>query len=81
MRFHFGRREGVIRPAAFFELRALSMSGHPVLFLSHASVDAQTAHELKRRLLASPDARAACLEVFLDRDDLKPGRMERRNSK
>jgi WD40 repeat protein len=28
---------------------------------------------LKRRLLASPDARAAGLEVFLDRDDLTPG--------
>jgi tetratricopeptide (TPR) repeat protein len=50
------------------------MSGRPVLFLSHASIDVQTAHELKRRLLASPDARAAGLEVFLDRDDLTPGR-------
>ncbi len=50
------------------------MSGRPVLFLSHASVDVQTAHELKRRLLASPDARAAGLQVFLDRDDLTPGR-------
>jgi tetratricopeptide (TPR) repeat protein len=50
------------------------MSGCPVLFLSHASADVQTAHELKRLLLASPDARAAGLKVFLDRDDLTPGR-------
>src|SRR5579871_930356 len=49
------------------------MSGRPVLFLSHASVDAPTAQELKRRLLASPEARAAGLEVLIDRDDLTPG--------
>jgi hypothetical protein len=50
------------------------MSGRPVLFLSHASVEAQTAQELKRRLLALPAARASGLEVFIDRDDLTPGR-------
>jgi hypothetical protein len=54
---------------------SISMSGRPVLFLSHASVDVQTAQELKRRLLALPDARAAGLEVFIDRDDLTPGRV------
>jgi hypothetical protein len=50
------------------------MSGHPVLFLSHASADAQTARELKRRILASPDALAVGLEVWFDKDDLVPGR-------
>jgi tetratricopeptide (TPR) repeat protein len=50
------------------------MSGHPVLFLSHSGADTQTAHDLKRRLLASPDAKAAGLEVWLDKDDLAPGR-------
>jgi TIR domain len=50
------------------------MAEHPVLFLSHSGVDTQTAHELKRRLLASPDAKAAGLEVWLDKDDLAPGK-------
>jgi hypothetical protein len=50
------------------------MSGNPVLFLSHSGVDTPTAHELKRRLLASPDAIAAGLKVWLDKDDLAPGR-------
>jgi hypothetical protein len=50
------------------------MSGHPVLFLSHSGADTQTAHDLKRRLLASPDAKAAGLDVWLDKDDLAPGR-------
>ena len=50
------------------------MSGHPVLFLSHSGTDTETAHELKRRLLASPDARAAGLEIWLDKDDLAPGK-------
>jgi hypothetical protein len=50
------------------------MPGRPVLFLSHSGVDGQTVQELKRRLLASPDARAAGLEVWLDKDDLTAGR-------
>jgi TIR domain len=51
-----------------------AMAEHPVLFLSHSGVDTQTARELKRRLLASPDAKAAGLEVWLDKDDLAPGK-------
>jgi tetratricopeptide (TPR) repeat protein len=50
------------------------MSAHPILFLSHSGVDTQTAHELKRRLLASPAAKAAGLEVWLDKDDLAVGK-------
>src|SRR5215831_4296328 len=50
------------------------MSGHPVLFLSHSGIDTQTAYELKRRLLASPDAIAAGLKIWLDKDNLTPGR-------
>jgi hypothetical protein len=50
-----------------------AMSAHPILFLSHSGVDTQTAYELKRRLLASPNAREAGLEVWLDKDDLAPG--------
>jgi tetratricopeptide (TPR) repeat protein len=50
------------------------MPEHPVLFLSHSGVDTPTAHELKHRLLASPDAKAAGLEIWLDKDDLTPGK-------
>src|SRR5215470_10170582 len=50
------------------------MSEHPILFLSHSGVDTQTAYELKRRLLASPDAKEAGLEIWLDKDDLAPGK-------
>ena len=50
------------------------MSEHPILFLSHSGVDTQTAYELKRRLLASPDAKAAGPEIWLDKDNLAPGR-------
>jgi hypothetical protein len=37
-------------------------------------VDTEPARELKRRLLASPEARAAKLEIWFDKDDLVPGR-------
>jgi hypothetical protein len=50
------------------------MSEHPVLFLSHSGVDTQTAYELKRRLLASLDAKEAGLEIWLDKYDLAPGK-------
>jgi hypothetical protein len=36
-------------------------------------VDTEPALELKRRLLASPEAKAAKLEVWFDKDDLLPG--------
>jgi hypothetical protein len=49
------------------------MTTHPVLFLSHSGLDTETARELKRRLLASPEAKAAGLEVWFDKDDLLPG--------
>ena len=46
----------------------------PVLFLSHSGVDTEAARELKRRLEESPDARAAGLTVWFDKDDLPAGR-------
>ena len=46
----------------------------PVLFLSHSGLDKETAHELKRRLLASPEAKAAGLKIWFDEDDLPVGR-------
>src|ERR1700728_3188023 len=46
----------------------------PLLFLSRSGADAEMARELKRRLLASPEAAAARLEVWLDKDELLPGR-------
>ena len=46
----------------------------PVLFLSHSGLDTETAREVKRRLLASPEAKAAGLEVWFDKDDLLAGR-------
>ncbi|TQE95332.1 MAG: toll/interleukin-1 receptor domain-containing protein, partial [Spiribacter salinus] len=46
----------------------------PTLFLSHAGPDRSVAIELKRRLLASPDAQAAGLKVWLDVDDLDEGK-------
>lgn len=52
---------------------SLTMSGHPCLFLSHSGVDTEAARELKRRLLEAPDAIAAGLKVWLDKDDLDPG--------
>ena len=45
----------------------------PVLFLSHSGADTDAARELKRRLLESPDARAAGLRVWFDKDDLAAG--------
>ena len=45
----------------------------PCLFLSHSGADTDAARELKRRLLASPDARAARLTIWLDKDDLGAG--------
>ena len=50
------------------------MPKSPVLFLSHAGLDTETARELKRRLLASPEAKAAGLEIWFDKDDLLAGR-------
>jgi WD40 repeat protein len=48
-------------------------NAHPCLFLSHSGADTEAARELKRRLLDSPDARAAGLRVWLDKDDLAAG--------
>jgi TIR domain len=45
----------------------------PCLFLSHSGADTEAARELKRRLLDSPDARAAGLRVSFDKDDLAAG--------
>jgi WD40 repeat protein len=45
----------------------------PCLFLSHSGADTDAARELKRRLLDSPDARAAGLRVWLDKDDFAAG--------
>jgi WD40 repeat protein len=44
-----------------------------LVFLSDSGADAEAARALKRRLLASPDAREAGLKVWLDKDDLRPG--------
>ena len=45
----------------------------PLIFLSHSGADTEAARELKRRLLESPGARAAGLEVWFDKDGLRPG--------
>jgi hypothetical protein len=45
----------------------------PCLFLSHSGADTDAARELKRRLLDSPDARAARPTIWLDKDDLGAG--------
>jgi hypothetical protein len=45
----------------------------PCLFMSHSGADTDAARQLKRRLLESPDARAARLAVWLDKDDLGAG--------
>ncbi len=45
--------------------------GRPLLFLSHAGADTEAARRLKRRLDA-PEARAAGLRVWFDKDDLRP---------
>lgn len=44
-----------------------------LLFLSHSGADTESAVELKRRILATPAAREAELEVWLDKDDLSAG--------
>ena len=46
----------------------------PTLFLSHSGPDKAAAIDLRRRLLASPDAQAAGLKVWLDVDDLVEGK-------
>ena len=46
----------------------------PTLFLSHSGPDKAAAIDLRRRLLASPDAQAAGLKVWLDVDDLEEGK-------
>ena len=43
------------------------------LFLSHSGLDTESARELKRRILESPDARHANLTVWFDKDDLPVG--------
>ena len=45
----------------------------PFIFLSHSGADTEAARELKRRLEDAPDARAAGLKVWFDKDDLRPG--------
>jgi hypothetical protein len=45
----------------------------PFVFLSPSGADTEAARDLKRRLLASPDAQKAGLKVWLDKDDLRPG--------
>jgi WD40 repeat protein len=45
----------------------------PLIFLSHSGADSDAARDLKRRLLTAPDARAAGLKVWFDKDDLRPG--------
>ena len=45
----------------------------PCLFRSHSGADTDAARELKRRLLESPDARAARLTIRSDKDDLGAG--------
>jgi WD40 repeat protein len=45
----------------------------PCLFLSHSGADTEAVREMKRRLLESPEARAAGLTIWLDKDDLGAG--------
>jgi hypothetical protein len=45
----------------------------PLVFLSHSGADTEAARELKRRLESAPDAKAAGLKVWFDKDDLRPG--------
>ena len=45
----------------------------PLVFLSHSGADTESTRELKRRLLACPDAQKAGLKVWFDKDDLRPG--------
>jgi hypothetical protein len=45
----------------------------PLVFLSHSGADTEAARALKRRLLDAPDAKAAGLKVWFDKDALAPG--------
>jgi TIR domain len=45
----------------------------PFIFLSHSGADTQAARELKRRLENAPEAKAAGLKVWFDKDHLRPG--------
>jgi len=45
----------------------------PCLFLSHSGADTEAARALKQRILQSPEARAAGLTVWFDKDDLAAG--------
>jgi hypothetical protein len=46
----------------------------PLLFLSHSGADTEAALALKRRIEAEPSARERSLKVWIDKDDLVPGR-------
>ena len=54
--------------------RILMMGRELRIFLSHSGIDTDAACDLKRRLLASPDAKTAGLKVWFDKDDLRPGK-------
>ena len=45
----------------------------PFVFLSHSGADTEAARALKRRLEDAPDAKAAGLKVWFDKDALRPG--------
>lgn len=45
----------------------------PLLFLSHSGIDTEAARALKARIEAAPDAKAAGLQVWFDKDDLTAG--------
>ena len=45
----------------------------PFVFLSHSGADTEAARALKRRLEDAPDAKAAGLKVWFDKDSLRPG--------
>ena len=52
------------------------MASSQVIFLSHSGADTEGARDLKRRLLASPEAREKGLKVWFDKDALKPGQWQ-----
>ena len=49
------------------------MGREPRIFLSHSGADTEAARQLKRLLLASPDAQVAGLSVWFDKDAWRPG--------
>ncbi len=51
----------------------MNRSSPLLVFLSHSGADTDRARELKRRLMNAPDARAAGLKVWFDKDDMRPG--------